>query len=216
MRVGIDPGDDEHRQALVHAPLDEGFLRREIEHVELVDPGRHDQHRHLEHGLGRRRVLDELHQLVFEDHLAGRGREIAADLEMRRVGLPDAQLAAAGLDVLGQHVHAAREVLALRRQRVAQQLRIGEHEVRRRDRVDDLAQVELGLLPGQRIEPLGVLDQAVAELHGQQIGLLEEVEELVRRPFRIGEALVARVGLRDRVGCPRRPCAVPQCAQRSR
>ena len=142
----------------------------------------------------------QLHQLVFEDHLAGRRREIAADLEMRRVGLPDAQLAAAGLDVLRQHVHAAREVLAFRRQRVAQQFRIGEHEVRRRDRVDDLAQVELGLLPGQRIEPLGVLDQPVAELDGQQIGLLEEVEELVRRPFRIGEALVARVGLRDRIG----------------
>ena len=80
---------------------------------------------------------------------------------MRRVGLPDAQLAAAGLDVLRQHVHAAREILAVRRQRVAQQFRIGEHEIRRCDRVDDLAHVELGLLPGLRIEALGVVDQAV-------------------------------------------------------
>ena len=94
----------------------------------------------------------------------------------------------------------AREVLAPRLQRVAQQLRIGEHEIGRRDRVDDLAQVELGLLAGQRIETFGVFDQSIAELGGQQVGLLEEVEELVRRPFRVGEALVAWIGLRDRGG----------------
>ena len=90
------------------------FSGVEIEDVELVDPGRHDQQRPLQHRLGRRRVLDELHQIVLEDHLAGRDREVAADLELRRVGLADLQVAAAGLDVLGQHVHAAHEVLGVR------------------------------------------------------------------------------------------------------
>jgi hypothetical protein len=99
---------------VVHAPLDEGFVGREIEDVELVDPGRHDQDRPLEHARGRGRVLDELHQLIFEDHLAGRDREIAADLEHRGAGLADLEIAAAGGDVLGQHVHAAHEVLGLR------------------------------------------------------------------------------------------------------
>jgi hypothetical protein len=62
------------------------------------------------------------------------------------------------------------------------------------DTVDDLAHVELGLLARVRVEPLGVLDQMVGPLRAEQIGLLEEIEELVRRPFRIGKAPVARVG----------------------
>ena len=80
-RVGIDPGDDENGEALIDAPLDEGFLRREVEDVELIDPRRHDQHRRLEHFRGRGRILDELDQLVLEHDLACREREIAANLE---------------------------------------------------------------------------------------------------------------------------------------
>ena len=91
-RIRVDPGDAENRQSLVDAPFDEGFFRREVEHVEFVDPGRHDQQRALEHLLGRRRILDELHQVVLEDDLAGRGREIASDLEHRGIGLPDLEV----------------------------------------------------------------------------------------------------------------------------
>src|SRR6516164_7692488 len=36
--------------------------------------------------------------------------------------------------------------------------------------------------------------EAVCPLHGQQIELFEEVKKLVFRPFRIGEALVLRIG----------------------
>ena len=104
------------------------------------------------------------------------------------------QVAVPGLDVLGQHVHAAHQVLGLRRQRFAQQLRIGQHEVRGRNRVGDLADVEIGLLQDVGIEPLGVAHQPVRPLHREQIGLLEEIEELVARPFGIGEALVPGIG----------------------
>jgi hypothetical protein len=58
--VRIDPGNDEDRVALFDGPFDEGLLRIEIENVELVDPGRHDQQRAFEHGFGRRLVLDDL------------------------------------------------------------------------------------------------------------------------------------------------------------
>ena len=92
-------------------------------------------------------------------------------------------------------LHAAHEVFGVRRQRLAHHLRIGQHEVRRRDRVADLLHVELGLVAGVLVE-LGVLHQPFGPLRGEQIGLLEEVVELVRRPFGIGEALVARRGLR--------------------
>ena len=47
--VGVDPGDDEHGEALRDRPADEGLLGVEIEDVELVDPRRHDQQRPLEH-----------------------------------------------------------------------------------------------------------------------------------------------------------------------
>ena len=196
--VGIDPGNAEDRDALIDAPFDEGFFRRQIEHVEFVDPGRHDQERPLEHLRGRRRVLDQLHDVVLEDHLAGRGRQIAADLEHRGVGLADLQVAAAGLDVLGEHVHAAHQIVGVAGEGFAQQFRIGQDEIRRRERVGDLPHVELGLLLGVRIEVVGVVDQLVGPARGQQIGLLEKVEELVRRPFRIGETLVVGGGRRDR------------------
>ncbi len=44
---------------------------------------------------------------------------------------------------------------------LAQHFRIGQHEVRRRQRVGDLAHIELGLVAGVRIEPLGILHQVV-------------------------------------------------------
>ena len=83
--VRVDPGNDEHGQALRDRPADERLLRIEIEDVELVDPGRHDQERALVDLRRRGLVLDELDELVAEDHLAGRVREIDAELEGARV-----------------------------------------------------------------------------------------------------------------------------------
>ena len=198
--VRIDPGDHEHRDALIDAPFDVGFFRLEIEDVELVDPGRHDQERRAQHRLRGRRVLDELHQLVLEDHLAGRRRHVDADDEVRRVGLADAQRAVAGLDVFGKHLHAAHEVVAVRGQCLTQHFGIGENEIRRRDRVGDLLDVELGLLARVRIDAFGVLHQFLRPLRGEQIELQHEIEELVRFPLRILETLVARRRLDRRLG----------------
>ena len=103
--------------------------------------------------------------------------------------------AVAGLDVLGQHLHAAHQIVAVGGQRLAQHFRIGQHEIRRRDRVGDLLDVELGLLAGVRIEAVGVAHQILRPLRGQQIELQHEIEELVRLPLRIPEPLVARRGL---------------------
>ncbi len=192
--VRIDPGNHEHRDALIDAPFDEGFFRLEVEDVELVDPWRHDQKRRAQHVLRRRRVLDQLHQLVLEDHLARRRRHVDADLEIGRIGLADAQRAASGLDIFRQHFHAANEIVAVRRQRLAQHFRIGQHEVGWRERVGDLLDVELGLLAGMRIEAFGVADQFVRPLRGQQIELQHEIEELVRFPLGVGKSLVARRG----------------------
>ena len=95
--------------------------------------------------------------------LPGVDRQIAADLEHRGVRLADPQVAAAGFDVLGEHAHAANEIVGVAGERLAQQFGIGEHEVRRRQRVGDLPHVELGLLLRVRIEPGGVADQWSAQ-----------------------------------------------------
>ena len=142
--------------------------------------------------------MDELHQVVLKDDLAGRGGEIAPDLEQRGVGLADFQVAAAGFDVLGEHVHAADQVVGIAQDRLAQQFRIGQHEIRRRHRVGDLPHIELGFLLGVRIEAGGVADQLLGPARAEQVSLLEEVVVLVRRPFGIAKALVAGVWRDDR------------------
>ena len=45
--VRIDPGDHEDGMALIDRPLDEAVLLAQVQDVELVDPGRHDQQRPL-------------------------------------------------------------------------------------------------------------------------------------------------------------------------
>ena len=125
-------------------------------------------------------------------------------------------------DVLGQHAHAAHQVLAVRGDGLAEQLRIGEDEVRRRDRVGDLLHVEAGLVLGPLVEPFGVLDEVARPARGHEIGLLQEIEEGVLAPFGILEALVAalgRDGIRDRasVGCRRGGWCwpTPSCSRRT-
>ena len=193
--VRVDPGDHEYRDALIDAPFDEGFLRPEVEDVVLVDPGRHDQKRRAQHVLGRRLILDQLHQIVLVDHLAWRGSHVDADHKVGGIGLADAQRAVSGLDVLRQHRHAAHQIVAVRRQRLAQHFRIGEDEIGWRDRVGDLLDVELGLLARVRIDALGVTHQILRPSRRQQIELHHEIEELVRFPLGVLETPVARRGL---------------------
>ena len=163
--VGIDPGDHEHRDALVDAPFDVGFFRLEIEDVELVDPGRHDQQRRAQHRLrGRRDTGSSCISSFWKITLPGVVAMLTPTTRFDGIGLADAQRAAAGFDVFREHLHAANEVVAVGRQRLAQHFRIGEHEIRRRDRVGDLLNVELGLLAGVRIDALGVLHQFLRPL----------------------------------------------------
>ena len=159
--VGIDPGDDEHGQALRDRPADERLLGIEVENVELVDPRGDNEQRPFMH-LGRARlVLDELHQRVAKNHLARRRRHVDAKLERARVRLANPQVAMSRMDVLGQHLQAPHQVLAALGERRAQKLRVGGEEVRGRERGGDLPQVELRLLAIVRIELVGVLDQIV-------------------------------------------------------
>ena len=125
-RIRVDPRDHEHREALIDRELDEGFLRHEIEDVVLVDPWRHDDERPLVNLLGRRRVLDELDEIVLEDDLARRDGEIAPDLEGAEIRLADAQQILRLLKVVREMRHALHEILRIGRKRRADDLGIGE------------------------------------------------------------------------------------------
>jgi hypothetical protein len=117
--------------ALVNGPLDERLLGVEVENIELVDPGRHDQQRAFENGFGRRLVLDDLADFILGDHLARRNGDVLADLELRRIGLTQPQLALAGGDVLGKHLHALDQVFAIGRDHFLVELGIGGEKIGR-------------------------------------------------------------------------------------
>ena len=168
------------------------FFSPQIQDVELVDPGRDDQQRPALHLLGRRRVLDELHQVVLEDDLAGRDRDVLADLEGVQIGHLDAQLALAALEVAQQVLQALHQVLAAGLDGRPQHFRIGEQEIGRRHRVDELAGVEIDLLRRLVVEAVHLPHRLLHPARGQQVGLLDVVEELVLFPGRILEAAVVR------------------------
>src|SRR5260370_8302485 len=67
--IGILPADHEHREPLLEKKPNETVLRLEIEDVELVDPGRHDEQRRGVSLLRHRRVLDHLDEAAALHHL---------------------------------------------------------------------------------------------------------------------------------------------------
>ena len=202
--VGIDPGRHEHGVALADQPADEAILGPQIEDVEFVDPGREDQQRPLIDLLRRRIVLQQFDHLVAEHHLAGRGGDILADLE--GVGrLADGKLALAALDIVEQIVQTLDQILAVRLQRGAQHFGIGEEEIGGRDRVGELLGIEFDALARLVVEAVELGDRVLHPVGGQQIGLLDEVEDLVFLPVLVAEAPVAGRGRDD--GRPRRPAS---------
>ena len=78
---GIAVGDREHGALVLDRPLQETAPRGQVHDVVLVDPGRARQQRGRAHLPRLRRVLDEFHELVAENYLSRRGREVAAQLE---------------------------------------------------------------------------------------------------------------------------------------
>ena len=100
--VRIHPRDHEHRMPLVHRPLDERVLRAEIQDVVLVDPRRNDEQRALAHRVGGGRVLEELHQIVLEDDLAGGDGDVLAQLELVEIGHPDPESPLSPFEILEQ------------------------------------------------------------------------------------------------------------------
>ena len=114
------------------SPADETFFRIEIENVEFIDPGRDNQQGPFEDAFGRGRILDQLEQIIAINHLAGGCRHILPDFEFAVVGLAQFQTAIARLYILRQHFHAAHEIIAVLLDGFADQFRIGDNKIGRR------------------------------------------------------------------------------------
>ena len=74
---------------------------------------------------------------------------------------------------------------------------IGADEVGRRERGAHLPQIELRLVAVVRLDVVGATHEIVGPARHQHVGLLDEVEERIVAPLRVGETLVRLVGLND-------------------
>ena len=143
--------------------------------------------------------MQQLDQGVLEDDLARGDRDVAADLEGVRVGHLDLELALAPLEVVEQMLQPRHQILAAGFQGLAQDLRVGHDEIARRHGIDELARVEIDLLGRLGVETVHVADGGLHPARAQQIGLLDEIEQLVLLPGGIAEAAVLGLGLDHRL-----------------
>ena len=176
--------------ALVDGPFDEGILRLQVKHVEFVDPRRHNQQRSAAHVGCRRRILDELHQVILEDDLARRRGYVFTNAERLHVGHGDRQPTLAAPQILEQVLEAAQKVLSARLERRGENLGIGRDEIGRGERVDELAGIEVDLARGRWVEPLDAAHRRERGLGPNEIALFDEMKDRVLGPVGMFETLV--------------------------
>ena len=98
-----------------------------------------------EYRIGCRCVLNEFHEIVSKHHASRRGRDVAPDLERRFVRHACAESSARRVIVREQIRQPVDEVLAAGSSSLSGHLGIGQREVGRRYRVDELTRHELEL-----------------------------------------------------------------------
>ena len=111
---------------------------------------------------------------------------LSSVMRMRRSPLPRSRSASRLRQALQQVLATVSTVLA-------QHLRVGQQEVGRAHRVDELAGVEIDLLRRLGVEPVDAADRGLEVAGAQQVGLLDEVEDVVLSPGIVLEAAVAWV-----------------------
>ena len=150
------------------------------------------------HLLGQRLVLDQLHDVVLEHHLAPGHRQVAAQTESLAVGHAHLQLLAiTARQILEQVVQPLDQVLAAGVDRLPQRLRIGQQEIRWRQRIDVLTGVEIDLFRRFVIESVNP-GQRVMQVTGRnQIRLLDIVVEKIAFPVIVAKPPVGLVRLGD-------------------
>ena len=99
------------------------------------------------------------------------------NLKAVEVGHLQAQPSAPALDILDQIPETVDQIFAPALDASLENDRIGRDKIGRRQRVDELARVELRLVMGMRIDPLDAANRRLKEARHQQIRLLHVVED---------------------------------------
>ena len=176
---------------LVERRAHEAVLRRQVEHVELVDLRRHD-HERPAMNMGRRRcVLDELEHVVAEHDGPRRRREVFANGERTRIDL--FRQPAAARNVVDEVGKAAQHARSLRRGELAQRGGVAGQRIGGRERVDQKRRRESGALRVQRVH-VRVVDATVERGAERHVGLQKPLVPRVVGPRGVGEAAIAGRG----------------------
>ena len=142
--------------------------------------------RDFQHLVGRRRILDELEQARFVDHLARRHRQVAAQLERPLGALADLP----ALDV-GEHVaQAGEQILALGLDRALHDLRVERKVIGRAHRIDEALGGEAQPAARGLVEALDLLHRAKQFVGDGKVALAHCVEVRAVAPFGAAEAAV--------------------------
>ena len=190
----IAPGDQEHGVALLHQPAHHRIVLTQIENVVLVDPRRHDQQRRAEGLLGGRTILDQLDQLVLEDHVTRSDGDVVAETEGFGVGHRDIDAFGGVGQVIAQTLQAVEQVLAAGLAGHALHFRVGGGEVGGREGADVLARVELEIALLALRQALNASQHVVHGAREQQVLLHEEMVIGLTLPGLITEAAIRARG----------------------
>ena len=165
--VGRSPRDHEHGDALFDRPANEAFLRRQVENVEAVDPGREDHQRHRQHIGGGRGILDQLVEIGAVDHLARRRRQITPHFERGLVGMRHLPLGE-----IGEHIlQALEQVFAAGLDRLFEHFGVGRGEIGRADRIQKTARGKAHLLALLVVDALQRVDLSEQLVREQEVAL---------------------------------------------
>ncbi len=96
-------------------------------------------------------------------------------------------------------IEAFDEILAIGLHRDAQHFGIGEHEIGRRHRIGKLLCIEADAFGLRGIDAFDLADGGLQPVRRQQVGLLDEIEDLIFLPILVAETLVARSGRHHRL-----------------
>ena len=174
LRRRVAPADHEHRVATAQQELHQRIPRREIEDVVFHDPGWNQQHR-LGMDLSRlRAVADQLHQVIAEHHMARRGGEVLAHLEV--FGTHRRLAARLALAVLEEVLVALEQACPAIGQGLLPDVRVDERVAPRRHGIHQVAGEEAHPLLVDRFHAAGCFGREEGKVAKAQVPLPQQVQ----------------------------------------
>ena len=206
------PGHNKCVDPFGQQPSDHRIFGLQIENVELVDPGREDEHGPLPHFPAGRGIVNDLDQAVAINHFTFGGGHILAHPEGGFIGLGHRQTAITPLEILAQVAQTVAQAAPAGFQHGPHRSRIGRHEIGWGHHIDPLTDEEFGLSMGFGVQIIrGRIDQPAKPVGIQCPGAANEVEGGIGGPLGIRKPAVLGQGRSARHGLEQRHPALAKC-----